>query len=112
MRVTILGCGTSGGVPRPGGKDGLGEWGAANPQDARNRRRRCSILVRDRGKTLLVDTSPDLRSQLLDAHVERIDAVIWTHDHADQSMGSTTCGLTHCARGGSSRGPTSAPTAS
>ena len=73
MRVTILGCGTSGGVPRPGGKDGLGEWGAANPNDDRNRRRRCSILVQDKGKTLLVDTSPDLRAQLLDAreHPER-----------------------------------------
>ena len=87
MRVTILGCGTSAGVPRPGGKDGKGEWGAANPADPRNRRRRCSILVQDQGKTLLVDTSPDLRSQLLDAEVERIDAVLWTHDHADQLHG-------------------------
>lgn len=87
MRVTILGCGTSAGVPRPGGRNGQGEWGAANPADHRNRRRRCSILVRDRGKTVLVDTSPDLRSQLLDAAVERVDAVIWTHDHADQVHG-------------------------
>ena len=87
MRVTILGCGTSGGVPRPGGKDGKGEWGAANPGDPRNRRRRCSILVQDKGKTLLVDTSPDLRSQLLDAQVERVDAVLWTHEHADQLHG-------------------------
>ena len=84
MRVTILGCGTSGGVPRPGGKDGKGEWGAANPADGRNWRRRCSILIQDKGKTLLVDTSPDVRSQLLDAQVERVDAVLWTHDHADQ----------------------------
>ena len=87
MRVTILGCGTSAGVPRPGGKGGKGEWGAANPADLRNRRRRCSILVQDRGKTVLVDTSPDVRSQLLDAEVETIDAVIWTHDHADQVHG-------------------------
>lgn len=87
MRVTILGCGTSAGVPRPGGKDGKGEWGAANPADPRNRRRRCSILVQDQGKTVLVDTSPDVRSQLLDAEVERVDAVIWTHDHADQVHG-------------------------
>ena len=87
MRVTILGCGTSGGVPRPGGKDGKGEWGAANRADPRNRRRRCSILVEHRGKTVLVDTSPDLRAQLLDAEVERIDAVIWTHEHADQVHG-------------------------
>jgi len=87
VRVTILGCGTSAGVPRPGGKDGLGEWGAANPDDDRNRRRRCSILVQDKGKTLLVDTSPDLRAQLLDARVERVDAVLWTHEHADQVHG-------------------------
>ena len=87
MKVTILGCGTSGGVPRVGGKDGSGEWGVANPSDPRNRRRRCSILVQDRGKTVLVDTSPDLRAQLLDAEVERIDAVLWTHEHADQVHG-------------------------
>lgn len=87
MRVTILGCGTSAGVPRVGGPGGKGEWGAANPSDPRNRRTRCSILVQDQGKTVLVDTSPDVRSQLLAAEVERIDAVIWTHDHADQCHG-------------------------
>ena len=87
MRVTILGCGTSGGVPRVGGDGGLGDWGAADPNDPRNRRTRCSILVQDRGKTVLVDTSPDLRAQLLAARVERVDAVIWTHDHADQCHG-------------------------
>jgi phosphoribosyl 1,2-cyclic phosphate phosphodiesterase len=87
VHITILGCGTSAGVPRPGGKDGKGEWGAADPADPRNRRRRCSILVQDKGKTVLVDTSPDLRCQLLDAAVERIDAVLWTHDHADQLHG-------------------------
>ena len=86
MRVTVLGCGTSGGVPRLGG-DGRGDWGDADPQDPRNRRRRCSILVQDKGKTLLVDTSPDLRAQLLDAGVPRIDAVLWTHEHADQVHG-------------------------
>jgi phosphoribosyl 1,2-cyclic phosphate phosphodiesterase len=87
VRVTILGCGTSGGVPRVGGTNGTGEWGAADPADPRNRRRRCSILVQHRGKTILVDTSPDLRSQLLDAEVERLDAVLWTHEHADQVHG-------------------------
>ena len=87
MRVTILGCGTSAGVPRVGGPGGKGEWGAANPSDPRNRRTRCSILVQDQGKTLLIDTSPDVRSQLLAAEVERIDAVLWTHDHADQCHG-------------------------
>ncbi len=87
MRVTILGCGTSAGVPRVGGPGGKGEWGAANPSDPRNLRTRCSILVQDQGKTLLIDTSPDVRSQLLAAEAERIDAVIWTHDHADQCHG-------------------------
>jgi phosphoribosyl 1,2-cyclic phosphate phosphodiesterase len=87
VRVTILGCGTSGGVPRVGGKGGKGEWGAANPSDPRNRRRRCSILVEHGGKTVLVDTSPDVRAQLLDAEVERVDGVIWTHEHADQVHG-------------------------
>jgi phosphoribosyl 1,2-cyclic phosphate phosphodiesterase len=87
MRVTILGCGTSGGVPRVGGAGGAGEWGAADPADSRNRRTRCSILVQDHGKTILVDTSPDARVQLLAAKVERIDAVLWTHDHADQCHG-------------------------
>jgi phosphoribosyl 1,2-cyclic phosphate phosphodiesterase len=87
VRVTILGCGTSAGVPRPGGKDGTGEWGAADPLDSRNRRRRGSILVQDQGKTILVDTSPDVRAQLLDARVERVDAVVWTHHHADQVHG-------------------------
>jgi len=87
MRITILGCGSSTGVPRLGGKGGAGDWGAADPTDARNRRSRCSILVQDKGKTLLVDTSPDLRNQLLDAHVDRLDAVLWTHEHADQAHG-------------------------
>jgi len=87
VRVTILGCGTSGGVPRVGGQGGKGDWGAADPTDPRNRRRRGSILVQDKGRTVLVDTSPDVRAQLLDARVERIDAVLWTHDHADQCHG-------------------------
>ena len=68
-------------------RGGNGEWGAADPADPRNRRRRCSILVEDQGKTILVDTSPDLRAQLLDAEVERIDAVLCTHEHADQVHG-------------------------
>ena len=57
------------------------------PGIRRNRRRRCSILVQDKGKNVLVDTSPDLRAQLLDAGVERVDAVLWTHEHADQVHG-------------------------
>ncbi len=82
MRVRILGCGTSSGVPRIGG-----DWGACDPADARNRRRRASILVEASGAAVLVDTGPDMREQLLDAAVERVDAVIWTHDHADHTHG-------------------------
>jgi phosphoribosyl 1,2-cyclic phosphate phosphodiesterase len=87
LKVTILGSGSSGGVPRIGGAEGRGEWGACDPNEPRNRRRRCSILV-ERGATqVLVDTTPDLREQLIDARVSRLDAVLMTHDHADQSHG-------------------------
>jgi phosphoribosyl 1,2-cyclic phosphate phosphodiesterase len=82
MEVTILGCGTSGGVPRIGN-----DWGACDPNEPKNRRRRCSILVRNNDTQVLVDTSPDLRQQLLDADVDRLDAVVWTHEHADQCHG-------------------------
>ena len=84
--VVILGCGSSGGVPRVGG-----EWGACDPANPKNRRRRCSILVERAGPdgvtTALVDTSPDLRDQLLDAGVKRIDGVLVTHSHADHTHG-------------------------
>lgn len=87
LKVTILGSGSSGGVPRIGGKDGRGEWGACDPNEPKNRRRRCSILV-ERGATqLLVDASPDMREQLIDARVSRLDGVLITHDHADQCHG-------------------------
>ena len=86
-KVTILGCGTSGGVPRPGGPGGAGAWGACDPRNPKNIRRRCSILVEEAGKTILVDTSPDLQRQLIDARVTRLDAVLWTHDHADHTHG-------------------------
>jgi phosphoribosyl 1,2-cyclic phosphate phosphodiesterase len=86
LRVTILGCGSSGGVPRVGG-----DWGACDPANPRNRRRRCSLLVErgegDANAAVLVDTSPDLRDQLLDADVRRLDAVVFTHEHADHSHG-------------------------
>ena len=86
LTLTILGCGSSGGVPRVG----YG-WGACDPAEARNRRRRCSLLVERRegegATTLLVDTSPDLREQLLDARVNRLDAVLFTHAHADHTHG-------------------------
>lgn len=87
MRVTILGCGTSSGVPRIGGHDGSGDWGDCDPADPRNRRRRASILVEHGDTVILVDTGPDLREQLLSARVSRIDAVFLTHDHADHSHG-------------------------
>jgi phosphoribosyl 1,2-cyclic phosphate phosphodiesterase len=82
MRVRILGCGASGGVPRIGG-----DWGACDPTEPKNRRRRVSILVEAGDTTILVDTSPDLREQLLDAGTRRIDAVIITHSHADHLHG-------------------------
>ena len=86
MRVTILGCGSSGGVPRLGG-----HWGDCDPGEPRNHRRRCSALVEritDAGTTtVLIDTSPDMRSQLLDAGVGRLDGVLYTHAHADHVHG-------------------------
>ena len=85
-RFTILGCGSSGGVPRLGGN-----WGDCDPANPRNHRRRCSMLVEresEAGVTrVLIDTSPDLRSQLLDAGVGELDAVLYTHDHADHVHG-------------------------
>jgi phosphoribosyl 1,2-cyclic phosphate phosphodiesterase len=82
MRVTMLGCGPSWGVPRIGN-----EWGQCDSTNPRNRRRRVSVLVEEGGATLLIDTSPDLREQLLDAKVRRIDAVLFTHAHADHLHG-------------------------
>lgn len=86
LTFTILGCGSSGGVPRVGQG-----WGACDPANPRNRRRRCSMLVERNGPggttTVLVDTSPDLREQLLDANVTALDAVLFTHAHADHTHG-------------------------
>ncbi len=86
LKITILGCGSSGGVPRPA----LG-WGDCDPNNPKNRRRRTSVLVERKGKhgttRMLVDTSPDLREQLLDAEVDWVDAVFYTHDHADHTHG-------------------------
>ncbi len=86
-RLILLGTGSSGGVPRVGG-----DWGACDPSEPRNRRRRCCALVElgdgDGNVTrILIDTSPDLREQLLEAGVDRLDAVVFTHDHADQTHG-------------------------
>ncbi len=82
MKVRILGCGTSSGVPRIGN-----DWGECDATEPKNRRRRVAILVEHGDTRILVDTGPDLREQLLDAEVRDVDAVIWTHDHADHCHG-------------------------
>lgn len=85
-RFTILGCGSSGGVPRLGGN-----WGDCDPSEPRNRRTRCSLLVERDGPDgttrVLIDTSPDMRQQLLAAEVGTLDAVVFTHAHADHTHG-------------------------
>ena len=86
--ATILGCGSSGGVPRIGN-----HWGACDPKNPRNRRRRCSLLIegftagKEQPTRILIDTGCDLREQLLDANVDRVEAVLYTHDHADHTHG-------------------------
>lgn len=87
MRVTILGCGGSDGVPMVGGADGRGDWGACDPANPRNRRTRASIHVAAGEISLLIDTSPDLRDQLLANGIGRITHVAYTHDHADHTHG-------------------------
>jgi phosphoribosyl 1,2-cyclic phosphate phosphodiesterase len=86
LTVTILGCGSSGGVPRIGN-----DWGDCDPKNPRNRRLRCSILLSrhaDAGVTrVLVDTSPDMREQMLTADVGSLDGVWYTHEHADHTHG-------------------------
>ena len=86
MRFTILGCGSSGGVPRLGG-----HWGECDPTNPRNTRRRCSLLIERESEggitRVLIDSSPDLRAQLLDAGVGALDAVVYTHSHADHVHG-------------------------
>ncbi|MBM3490763.1 MAG: MBL fold metallo-hydrolase [Alphaproteobacteria bacterium] len=82
MRVTVLGCGTSGGVPRIGN-----HWGACDPVEPRNRRRRVSIAVEEDDTRLIVDSSPDLREQCLAHGIDRLDAVLYSHDHADHTHG-------------------------
>jgi len=86
--ATVLGCGSSGGVPRIGNV-----WGACDPNEPRNRRRRCSLLIEgfgeesDRPTRILIDTGCDLREQLLDAKIDRVDGVLYTHAHADHTHG-------------------------
>lgn len=87
LNFTILGCGSSGGVPRPA----LG-WGVCDPANSKNRRRRTSLLIERRNASgactrVLIDTSPDLREQLLDAKVDGLDGVLFSHEHADHTHG-------------------------
>ena len=91
LKATIMGCGSSGGVPRIGG-----HWGACNPENPRNRRSRCSLLVQrgtedtfsqENSTNILVDTSPDMRYQLATTTIKTLDGVLYTHDHADQVHG-------------------------
>lgn len=86
LKVTILGCGSSGGVPRV-----AQGWGKCDPAEPRNRRKRCSILVERIGESgitrVLIDTSPDLREQLIGAGISHLDAVVFTHEHADHTHG-------------------------
>ncbi|WP_134678884.1 MBL fold metallo-hydrolase [Paracoccus ravus] len=86
IRAVILGCGSSGGVPRLGNR-----WGECDPQNPKNRRRRCALLLERKGPLgmtrVLIDTGPDLVPQLLDAGVGELDAVVYTHAHADHIHG-------------------------
>lgn len=95
MKIRILGSGTSSGVPRIGN-----DWGVCDPREPRNRRTRASVLVSTETTTILVDTSPDMREQLLAANISDVDAVIWTHDHADHTHGIDDLRQLMHARGG------------
>jgi phosphoribosyl 1,2-cyclic phosphate phosphodiesterase len=105
MLVTLLGTGASAGVPMIGGPDGSGDWGECDPAEPRNRRTRSSIVIEadtereGGGPRLLVDTSPDMREQLLACRIPRVDAILYTHAHADHITGlddvralNRTCG--------------------
>ena len=97
MKVKVLGSGTSTGVPRIGN-----DWGLCDPEEPRNRRTRVSILIEsEAGARLLVDTSTDLRAQLLANGIEAIDGVFWTHDHADHCHGIDDLRPLRYGRGGS-----------
>ena len=82
MKLRILGCGTSSGVPRIGN-----DWGRCDPAEPRNRRTRAAALVEVGGETILIDCGPDLREQLNSAGRGEVDRVIITHDHADHCHG-------------------------
>ena len=80
--LTLLGCGSSLGVPRIDG-----HWGRANKKNKKNRRMRCSLFIKYRGISIIIDTSPDIKNQLLNNKIKKIDFVVYTHDHADQTHG-------------------------
>ena len=88
MKITLLGTGGSAGMPQIGGADGRGDWGELDPAEPRNRRTRPSIVIESSEyKRILVDTGPDLRIQLTNQGIGRIDAVLYTHSHADHIAG-------------------------
>ncbi len=95
MKLRILGCGTSSGVPRIGN-----DWGACDPEEPKNRRMRSSIMVMSEDTHILIDTGPDLRQQLLDADIGRVDHVVWTHEHADHCHGIDELRQLYFALGG------------
>ena len=82
VKFTILGCGSSMGVPRPDGY-----WGKCDPKEKKNFRTRCSALISTKNSRTLIDTSPDLRLQLLNQNIKTIDRVLYSHLHADQTHG-------------------------
>jgi phosphoribosyl 1,2-cyclic phosphate phosphodiesterase len=107
VKLLMLGSGTSTGVPRIGG-----DWGLCDPAEPKNRRSRVSIIVESAaGTRLLVDTSPDLRSQLIDRDIHKVDAVFWTHDHADHCHGIDDLRPMRYGRGGPLPGYASTETA-
>lgn len=100
MKLIMLGSGTSTGVPRIGGENGE-DWGECDPDEPKNRRSRASIIVEsEAGARILVDTSTDLRAQLLANRIARVDAVFWTHDHADHCHGIDDLRPLRYGRGG------------
>ena len=90
MKFIILGCGSSMGVPRP---DGF--FGNCDPKNKKNFRTRCSALIKTKGENILIDTSPDLRQQLLRHKIKKIDKVFYSHMHADQTHGINAVSYTH-----------------
>ena len=83
MKITMLGCGTSVGIPALG----RAGWGTCDPQNPKNRRQRCAILIQTKNTTILIDAGPDIRNQLLPLNINKLDAVLITHTHSDHVAG-------------------------